>query len=63
MQHRLGSFVGVRVRGASAVGLARLGLGQGGPMLAHQGHLWGEDSAAGGRRLEDASDARPASKH
>lgn len=44
-------------------GPARLGLGRGGPMLANQGHLWGEGSEAGGRRLEGASGARPGPEH
>lgn len=42
---------------ASVISLARLETGQDSKLPFHQGHLWGKGLAAGGRRLEDASDA------
>lgn len=48
---------------ASAISLARLAKGRSGQescLSTNQGHLWGKALAAGGRRLEDAGDARPA---
>lgn len=49
-------FVGVVVLSATSVdGMVRLQGFQGGKSVFSQGHFWG--LAAGGRRLEDASDA------
>lgn len=56
---RLFFWVSLRVRHQLSV-WARLAESQDGKLPFHQGHLWGKGLAAGGRRLEDASDARPA---
>lgn len=55
-----GSFVVDVEDFVSAITLARLDRGQAGKLPFHQGHLCGRGLAAGGQRLEGASDAHPA---